>query len=230
MFTSTQTWLDEVLAGHYDIELVDGQPGWVDYPDIRRGGLLSHGSFLALGNKPWGTSPTERGKAVWTRLLCRDIPPPPASVDTGLPPDGGGPDACKPQRYDMRERAECASCHEITDGIGFGLENYGPAGQWRTREPDNPDCKIEGYGAVPGLGEFAGAAALGEMLVDTGELQGCFMRHYYQFAIGRELVAVDQDMVDALTVKFEADDDLEQLVATFVSSDAFGHRVLEEAQ
>ena len=94
------------------------------------------------------TSPSMRGLGVWSRMLCNAVPPPPATVDTGVPPDGAGPNACKTERYDMREKAECASCHEIIDGIGFGLENYGPAGEWRTTEPNNADCNIAGYGEI----------------------------------------------------------------------------------
>ena len=47
--TATDTWLDETLAEHYDIALPNGAPGWVAYPDKRRGGLMSHGSVLAYG-------------------------------------------------------------------------------------------------------------------------------------------------------------------------------------
>lgn len=229
LFTAEETYLDATLAEHYDIPLPGGAPGWVPYPDARRGGLLSHGAFLAIGRKFSDTSPTERGKAVWTRLLCRDIPPPPPDVDSGLPPEGGSASACKPERYDMRENVECATCHEITDGIGFGLENYGPTGEWRTTEPGNPDCRIEGYGEVPGEGSFAGARGLGQTLLETGALEGCFMQHYYQFAIGRTPDADDEAVVAALSEKFESSDDLRELIVTFVSSEAFSLRVLEEA-
>jgi hypothetical protein len=235
MFTAEETWLDPLLAEHYDIPLPGGEAGWVEYPDIRRGGLVSHGSFLAFGMKSGfpDTSPTERGKAVWTRLLCEEIPPPPASVDTGLPPDAGGPDACKVDRYaPMREESECSGCHMIIDGIGFGLENYGPTGQWRTVEPTQSSCAIDGRGELVDHGEFHGARALGQALVDTGKLEGCFMRSVYQFAIGRapEDDPADQAVIDALTTTFEAGDDLEQLLLTFVASDAFRHRVIEEAE
>jgi len=233
LFVSDETYLDETLSEHYDIPLPGGEPGWVAYPDIRRGGLLSHGSFLAIGKKFSDTSPTERGKAVWTRLLCQTIPPPPAEVDSGIPP-AGNPNACKSERYaPLREDPACATCHSIIDGIGFGLENYGPAGEWRTSEPDNPDCKIEGYGHLTGGEDFAGAAALGQQLVDTGKLEACFTRSVYQFAIGRAPdLADDADaaVLGALAGKFEAGDDLAELLVAFAASDAFRHRVTEEAK
>ena len=31
----------------------------------------------------------------------------------------------------MRKKGECAVCHEVPDLTGFGLENYGPPGEWR---------------------------------------------------------------------------------------------------
>lgn len=230
LFTAEESWLDERLAEHYGIALPDGEPGWVRYPDARRGGLLSHGSFLAQGTKPWGTSPTERGKLVWERLLCGHVPPPPPTVDSGVEPDGGGPDACKPEKWDMTTRVECASCHSIIDPIGFGLENYGPSGEWRTTEPGKPSCSIEGRGEVSGQGEFFGPAALGQVLVDTGRLERCFMGHFYQFAIGRAPDDRDQIMVDALTNEFERDDDFVALLLQFVASEGFRHRLSEQVQ
>jgi hypothetical protein len=224
IFTASDTWLDATLAEHYDIALPGGQPGFVDYPDIRRRGILSHGSLLSIGAKFGDTSPTERGKAVWTRLLCNEIPPPPPDVDSGLPPTGGPVDACKTERYDMREKPECASCHGILDSIGFGLENYGPSGEWRTTELDKPGCEITGEGELATVGEFAGAGALGELLLETGQLEGCYTQTFYQFAIGRRPDDTDQMMVDALTEVFEADDDVVGMLLQFAASEGFRHR------
>jgi hypothetical protein len=226
-FTSGETWIDATLADHYDIALPGGTAGWVAYPDVRRRGLMSHGTLLSIGAKFGDTSPTERGKAVWTRLLCNEIPPPPPEVDSGLPPSGGPADACKTERYDMRTKAECSSCHGILDSIGFGLENYGPAGEWRTTETDRPECSISGEGELASVGEFAGAGALGELLVDTGALEGCFVRNVVQFAIGRVPDDSDAPMVDALTAQFEDDDDAVALLLQFVTSEGFRHRRLD---
>ena len=226
MFESDSTWLDATLAEHYGIPLPGGQAGWVDYPDLRRGGLMSHGTLLSLGNKFGDTSPTERGKAVWTRLLCQEIPPPPPDVDSGLPPSGGPASACKEQRYDMREKAECASWHAILDSIGFGLENYGPAGEWRVQEPDRPECSIRGEGELVGSEPFAGAAALGTLLVETGQLEGCFMQNVYQFAVGRSVSDEDAPMIAAMTETFEDHDDFVRLIRAFAISEGFRHRVL----
>jgi hypothetical protein len=126
----------------------------------------------------------------------------------------------------MREKTECASCHALLDGIGFGLENYGPAGEWRTHEPGRDDCFIAGEGELIGSDPFAGAAALGTLLVETGELEGCFMQNVYQFAVGRPVLGDDAPMITAMTQTFEDEDDFVALLRTFATSEAFRHRVL----
>lgn len=226
-FTADETWLDATTASHYDIPLPSGEPGWVAYPDIRRRGILSHGTLLSLGAKFGDTSPTERGKVVWTRLLCNEIPPPPPQVDTGLPPTGGSADACKTERYDMRTKAECSGCHGILDSVGFGLENYGPLGEWRTTEPDKPECSIAGEGELAEVGAFAGAGALGELLLDSGQLEGCYVRNMLQFAVGHHPTDDDRPLLDALTERFEATDDAAALLLQLATSEGFRHRRFE---
>ena len=227
LLTHEQSWLDPTLAEHYSLGTDVTAEGWVPYPDKRRAGILSHGAFLAVGEKFGDTSPTERGKAIWTLLLCRDIPPPPPDVDTGMPPAGGADD-CKLDTYDMHERAECASCHAITDLIGFGLENYGPLGEWRTHETGRPQCEIDGQGAVEGLGDFAGAPSLGAMLADSGMVERCAAQRYLQYAIGRAIGPDEAGALDVLAGRFETEDDLLQVVLDLVGSEAFTHRVVED--
>ncbi len=224
LFTSDETYMTPELADHYDLGVAVTGDGWIAYPDPRRGGLLSHGSFLSIGAKFGDSSPVERGKQVWTRLLCREIPPPPPSVDTGLPPDGGGANACKSERYDMSRRSECAACHAILDPIGFGLENYGASGEWRTHEIDRPDCAIDGKGAIDGFGSFAGAPSLGELLIDSGEVEACLTRRFVQYAIGREPDTDEESLVESLSTRMLDEHDFVSLVLDFASSEAFTHR------
>lgn len=227
LFTFGESYLDPELAEHYDLGTPVDAPGWVAYPDKRRAGILSHGAFLSVGEKFGDTSPVERGKAIWTRLLCQEIPPPPPDVDSGVPP-AGDPDACKLERYDMASRSACASCHAILDPIGFGLENYGPRGQWRTHEPDRPECRIDGAGELPGWGEFAGAPSLGSMLAESSEVRRCAMERWTQFTIGRAVTSHEDPAIDQMARRFEADDDLLAVVLDLVSSEAFMHRVVEQ--
>jgi hypothetical protein len=65
--------------------------------------------------------------------------------------------------------------------------------------------------------------------VDTGQLEGCFVRNFVQFAIGRATDDTDDGMVDALTERFEDDDDAVALLLEFVTSEGFRHRRLDGA-
>ena len=55
-------------------------------PDSERAGLPGQALFLALSAKPDDTSLTGRGLFVREQFLCQHVPPPPATVNTNLPP------------------------------------------------------------------------------------------------------------------------------------------------
>ena len=48
--------------------------------------MLGQALFLTLTSKPEDTAPTARGLFVLEQFLCQMVPPPPAGVDTNLPP------------------------------------------------------------------------------------------------------------------------------------------------
>ena len=230
IFTFPETYVDAELANHYGLTPPPGEAGWVAYaPDGRRGGILSHGSYLSGYTNFGDTSPVLRGRDVLHRLLCREIPPPPPDVNSAEPPEFGGPDACKSEIFAMRDVAECAPCHGLIDNIGFGLENYGPYGEWRDHEPDRPDCPIDGAGAVDGTESFQGAAELGRMLAESGEVQGCFVDHFFRFAVGRPIAPQDAKTVATLRHHFEGTGtDFADLLLALASSEAFRYRVVEQ--
>ncbi len=70
--------------------LYGADSGTVTLPP-ERAGLLTRGAFLATYAHADATSPTNRGKFVRSRLLCRDVPPPPPGVVASLDalPEGG---------------------------------------------------------------------------------------------------------------------------------------------
>ena len=227
IFTLGESYLDGELAEHYSLGVAVARAGWIEYPDSRRAGILSHGAFLSVGEKFGDTSPVERGKAVWTRLLCKDMPPPPPDVDSGVPPEGEA-DTCKQERYDMASRPSCAVCHAILDPIGFGLENYGPRGEWRTHDVDLPECAISGEGAVDGLGAFAGAPSLGVLLAESPDVHRCVTQRYVQFAIGRDVTPAEAEIVARMSSELQANDDLLAVILDLVGSEAFMRRVVEQ--
>ncbi|MEM6993467.1 MAG: DUF1592 domain-containing protein, partial [Myxococcota bacterium] len=173
--TASDTFLTPMLAEHYGLPAPDAPEGaWVDYPDATRGGVLSHGSFLALGSKFGDTSPVVRGLEVRERLLCLHMgpPPPDLEVDVDSPPPGDA--TCKVDLYrPMVDQAACAGCHQQLNPVGFGLENFDALGRHRLTEPDRPECVIEGVGELPGIGAFSGPAELGGLLATDEQARLC---------------------------------------------------------
>ncbi len=228
-----ETWVDDLLAEHYGLEApADPAGGWVAWNDPNRKGLLGQGSFLSLGAKFGDTSPTQRGLIIRTRLFCQDIPPPPPDQDVNVDQPPGDPDACKAERYAAHQvqGTSCNGCHQLIDGIGFGLERYDQAGLYRETDPGRPECEIEGTGELTGIGSFSGPAGLADRMIESGELNRCVATMLYRFAIGRyELGELDENFIDAVLERTgDGDFRFDELLVDFVGSDMFRFRRVEE--
>lgn len=229
IFTLRQTFLDPALARHYGLPApATSAPGWVDYPDPDRSGLLSHASFLSLAARDGDdTSPTIRGKYIATRLLCRTIPAPPPDADADVAPDPG-PGGCKADAYAAHRQkgSPCYGCHQLMDPIGFGLERLDGFGRYRTVEKRNPACPISGDGELAGVGPFNGPRQLVRLMLDSGELAGCGVRQLLAFAFGQAPSPDDRSLIERLQEAFLASGtDFRRLVLGIVQDPVFGLRV-----
>jgi hypothetical protein len=230
LFTSKQTFVNATLATQYGLAAPVGGEGWVSYADDKRAGILSHGSVLAAFSKFSDTSPTQRGIFIQTRLLCNKIGSPPATVNVDQPP--AAPDkVCKLDRYDAhRELDSCNGCHAQLDPIGYGLENYDIGGKYRTHDDAHEECVLPDKGELPGYGEFSGPGQLARLLVESGQLEACFMQQLMSYAVGRELRTEEAAAKDALVTSFKADGySLQKLLTHYVSDDRFALRQEEVA-
>ena len=233
LFTSNETFIDDLLAGHYGLSSPGAAAGWVDYGDSGRAGILSHGSFLAVAGKFGDTSPTQRGILIRTRLFCQDLPPPPPNVNTDDAIAAEGDKICKSDRYSVHKQGGCAGCHDQMDPIGFGLENYDQQGRYRSHEADNPEttpdestCEIEGNGEIVGIGTFHGPAELGQLMLDSGLVERCVVTQLYRFAMGRkELDDNDLAFIELLQQNAAAPGfHMADLMLELVTNDAFRFR------
>jgi hypothetical protein len=124
-----------LLAHYYGIEGVEGDSFCkVPLPaDSPRGGLLGMAAILAMGGNGERTNPVERGAWVLRKLLNDPPPPAPANVPeiTRL---AGKLLTTRERLQAHQEDPQCASCHRKIDPLGFGLENFDAAGQWRTHD------------------------------------------------------------------------------------------------
>jgi hypothetical protein len=237
LFRSAETFVNDELAAHYGLAPPGTTDGaWVPYGDTGRRGLLSHGTFLSNGGKFGDTSPVQRGVIIRTRVFCQEIPPPPPGVDPDQAP-GDGAAICKEDRYAVHRTGGCAACHEAIDPVGFGLEQYGPAGQFRTMEVDNPDtpddesqCPISGAGSLSGVGDFSGPAELADLALEAGYLDDCVKQQMYRFLVGRyALDANDEAFLQHVEETLgDGDFTLEALLLQYVGSESFGYRIEDE--
>jgi hypothetical protein len=225
LFLSPETYVTTDLADHYGISAPQGGEGWVSYGSSGRGGILSHGSVLAAFSKFSDTSPTQRGIFVQTRLLCNTVDSPPANVNVDEPPSSDTA-VCKTERYEEhRSSPSCAGCHSQLDPIGIGLEQYDVAGRFRTHDDGNDQCLLDGVGELPDYGPFNGPGELGRMLVDSGELESCFIEHVLRYALGRDVKSEEDAVVADLAAGFAAGGyDTQTLLADYVASDRFALR------
>ncbi len=104
----------------------------VPVTDSNRGGILGHGSILALTSNYKDTSPVKRGQYVLDTLL--GTPPPPPPPNAGVLSD----EVADLKNMSFREKVElhssnptCRACHSRIDPIGFSLENFDYFGRWR---------------------------------------------------------------------------------------------------
>ena len=128
------TYVNEELASTlYDRQdIVGNEMRRVLVTDRNRGGILGHGSILALTSNYKETSPVKRGHYVLDTILGTPPPPP--------PPNAGvlSEEVADLEKLSFREKVElhssnptCRACHSRIDPIGFGLENFDYFGRWR---------------------------------------------------------------------------------------------------
>jgi Protein of unknown function (DUF1592)/Protein of unknown function (DUF1588)/Protein of unknown function (DUF1595)/Protein of unknown function (DUF1585)/Protein of unknown function (DUF1587) len=176
-------------------------------PESERGGLLGLGAVLTAHAHSNESSPVKRGKFVRDRLLCQDLPPPPANLDTT--PPGLDPKLTTRARFAKHTASSaCASCHQLIDGVGFGFEGFDGIGAQRALENGLPVDESGTLVGREGLSEktsepFTGIRELSELLADSASAQSCFALQYYRFARGYEETEQDACSLDKLRQRFE---------------------------
>jgi hypothetical protein len=219
LLDSNETWLNSVLARHYDIKGVEGDEFVrVSLEDRRRGGLLGMASILTATSSPTRTSPVIRGKWVLENLLGRTLPEPPADAGE-LPSNAGEARTLREELALHRRNPTCAACHDKIDPIGFGLGNFDAIGRFRTTHAGKP---IDTKGEMPGGITFDGPGELKAFLVAERktEFTRNLTRRLLSFALGRELQYFDEPAVEKIVKAVEASNHssrelLEQIVLSY---------------
>ena len=206
LLTADYTFVNDRLAKHYGIANVYGSHfRQVPVTDEARRGLLGHASILTVTSYPNRTSPVLRGKWVLENVL--GTPPPPPLPDVPALEENEAGRVARTLRERLEEhRASpvCATCHDVMDPIGLGLENFDAVGKWRTREPGG---EIDAHGQLADGTAIDGAAALREALsANPEQFARVFTEKLLTYALGRGLEAYDMPTVRRIVREAKGDD------------------------
>ena len=219
------TYVNQRLAEHYGLDEVQGQDFQrVQLADRSRGGVLTHASILTLTSNPNRTSPVKRGEWILQQLLASPPPPPPPDVpeldDSATASKAG---SLRERLQLHRASAECASCHERMDPLGFALENYNAIGRWRELDGEFP---IDPSGVLTDGREFDDAGELRRLLTDKPK-KYCqsFIENMLTYALGRGPVPFDICTTEEIRKDLEENDyRFSRVIVGIVNSPAFQHR------
>jgi hypothetical protein len=197
------TFVNERLARHYGIPGVSG-PEFrrVDLTGTPRGGVLTHGSVLAVSSYATRTSPVLRGKWILDNLLDAPPPEPPPDVPNLDETAIGTSASMREQLQAHRKNPTCASCHRRMDPLGFGLENFDAVGAWRTMDGNFP---VDASGALPDGRQFEGPQELLAILrEDRDAFARCLTTKLLTYGLGRGLEPYDRRALKKITSRLPA--------------------------
>jgi hypothetical protein len=95
-----------------------------------------------------------------------------------------------------RNNPLCATCHNLMDPLGFGLENYDAIGAFRAM--DNGKA-VDSSGVYLDGQKFSGVAELSKLVSGDKRFADCMTQQLYIYALGRE-TATTAGHMDARTV------------------------------
>lgn len=202
LFDADFTVGDDDIAQFYGGKR-DGQV--VRLPSKERVGLLGHASVLSAFADAEESHPVKRGLFALERILCRHIPPPPASLNVMPPPRD--PKATTRERFAAHSSNDaCSSCHVQIDGAGFGFEDMDAIGRFRSMEAGR---KVDASGVILGSNgdkrTFQGTAELGRLISKNTDAQGCFVKQTIRYFSGREEKKSDFCAGEDLSGQFAAE-------------------------
>jgi hypothetical protein len=179
-----------------------------------RPGILSRAGLLANGLDY--ASIVKRGLWVNSRILCRDIPPPPDPTVIANPPR---PDPAASSRQQLEARTGqgfCVSCHRSINPPGFVLEQFDALGRFRTEEKVITDSGIFIHpldtrlatanidsSTDPAVDNILGYT---EILARSPRAHQCFVEHWYMYAFARKPAAQERCFINDFAARMQRKD------------------------
>ncbi len=229
ILTAPYTFVNEDLATFYGYEDVTGDDFvQVSLESTPRAGLLTQASILAATTPGSRTNPVERGKWLYTKMLCGNLPNPPF-VPPELPELEPG-QSVRDRLERHREDDACAGCHALMDPLGLAFEQFDGVGLWR--DTDN-GAAIDATGNIPitdVAGPFDGVVEFAQKLAQSEDVLDCYVGRYLTYAYGRAVDDGDAVSRGAAEVAFvEAGGNIKDLMLAVTQTDGFLYRELVPA-
>jgi hypothetical protein len=220
LLTATYSFVDEPLAQFYGVSATNGR---AELGTTERRGVLGQAALLTLTSYPNRTSIVRRGIWVLNNLLCAEPPPPPpADVDTTLPDPSKG--TLRERMAAHRADPKCASCHQLMDPIGLGLENFDAIGRYRETENG---AAIDASGNYTDGRAFKKPSELSALIAQDPRFVACISEKLLAFGLGRGLTSGDQAAATAVAQASGAQPSLRDLVANTAQSQVFAEQMVE---
>lgn len=175
-------------------------------------GILGQKSILIGYARSNGSSPTQRGHLVRSRLLCQDVPPPPDGLDVKFT-ENAQFKTTREQYLNSHAapgRQPCYGCHQMMDPIGVAFEHYDAFGNYRTEEngvPIDATGTIYSASATDGtvtIDGLSGPQGLQTYLAQSDEVKKCLVRYWSYYAFGSASWAQDGCTYDAIRAEASA--------------------------
>jgi hypothetical protein len=234
LLTAPYTFANGRIAEIYGIDLPGSGGGAaaeefvrVELDPAERAGLLTQVGFLASNGE--GTTPNiiMRGVHVARKILCMDLPPPPANVPP-LPPLAAT-STNRERVEELTKNAPCNGCHTaIINPLGFALEKLDGVGRYRTEENGHAIDAASSYVLDGETVSFDGAVELSARIAASQQAHDCYSRHWVEYLYGREVdmnSGADRGLVEQAGSLSSSDASVRKLIVNLVATDAFVTRV-----
>ena len=183
-------------------------PVLVKVKNDREGGIITSAAIMRLTASKSRTSPIRRGVWILNTVIGRELQPPP-----DIPSLEEAREALKlkenPSVAEVIQqhvsRSECVFCHKAIDPLGLGLENFTPAGDWRTHYPDR--APVVSAGVMPNGKAFNTPRELKSLLLEqyNDDIAANFVKQLFAYALGRKLEPFDRVSLDSIVNRVRAD-------------------------
>ncbi|HEY6529878.1 MAG TPA: DUF1592 domain-containing protein [Cellvibrionaceae bacterium] len=187
IYLANYTYANSTLAQFYGLSGASSSFSKIN-AGSQRGGVLDMAAVLSSHAQFNQTSPIKRGKFVRERLLCQELPPPPAGLNAKPP----ALDPSKPTRDRFAAHTSdpsCQNCHQFIDPIGFSFERYDAIGAYRTTENDR---SVDESGSLRGLinrtdtdvTDYTGTQDLAQILATSTSGSSCLAKQFEVYVTG----------------------------------------------